>query len=679
MVRIGGLASGMDIDSLVKDLMKAERMPLDKYKQKKQTLEWKRDDYRSMNTLMLSLRDLSFDMRLSSNYRARSVSSSNESKVTATGTSAAALSSYTVSSIERLATAATKINKESISKSTTSKIDQTKSLYEIKDTFKNDTFGWKRGSLETETITAAESGATFNLKVPTGVTVKADLAGMSVKVNGTSFKVVDGTAPLEKGQVMIDSAGKLTFGETIAKGSTIKVDYAANKKIDTFQSSTPLKELQLTKGSVYAAEGSVTIEVASKTYTSNVAGEIKDETDIVVGNIDYATGKVTFNAGKELPANEEVKVSYQQNYFTIALTTHNAKGPVEEKFSVAGTESLNNVLSRINTSQAGVTAFYDSFTDQVTLTRKETGNFNEAGAEITTTGSFLNQVLQFGGTTETGGENARFTVNGLTTERTSNTFEMNGVTLTLKDTTLPGDSPISLNVSNNTDAVFENIKKFVDKYNEVIGTLQKKLSEDVYRSYKPLTDEQKEQLSDKQQEQWEEKAKSGLLRRDPILSGVLSQMRLDFYTPVKNSRNAESPFQQLASIGIKTSNNYLEGGKLTINEAELKKAIQENPTAVEQLFSSSGDTYGEKGIVNRLYDSLQKSIGDIRARAGSSLSTNTQFTIGRDLNNVDKQIGSFESRLLQIEDRYWRQFTAMEKAIQRSNEQAMFMMQQFGG
>ena len=79
-MRIGGLASGMDIDSIVADLMKAERMPLDKLKQKKQVLEWQRDDYRSMNTLLLDFRSELTQMKLSSKYRARTTTSTDETK-----------------------------------------------------------------------------------------------------------------------------------------------------------------------------------------------------------------------------------------------------------------------------------------------------------------------------------------------------------------------------------------------------------------------------------------------------------------------------------------------------------------------------------------------------------------------------------------------------------------------
>ena len=74
-MRISGLASGIDTDTMVKQLMQAERIPLDKLKQNKQTLEWKRDDYRSINTLLTNFRQDVFNMKLSSSYRSRTTSS----------------------------------------------------------------------------------------------------------------------------------------------------------------------------------------------------------------------------------------------------------------------------------------------------------------------------------------------------------------------------------------------------------------------------------------------------------------------------------------------------------------------------------------------------------------------------------------------------------------------------
>jgi flagellar hook-associated protein 2 len=134
----------------------------------------------------------------------------------------------------------------------------------------------------------------------------------------------------------------------------------------------------------------------------------------------------------------------------------------------------------------------------------------------------------------------------------------------------------------------------------------------------------------------------------------------------------------LSNIGISTTSNYREGGKLIIDEAKLKKAIEENPEGVEKLFTSNGATSGEKGIITKLYDNLKTTMDKLNAKAGTSSSTSQQFTIGRNLSSIDSQIDRFEDRLTQVENRYWAQFTAMEKAIQRSNDQMNYLMQQFG-
>ena len=131
-LRISGLASGMDIDSIVSDMMKIKRMPLDKLKQDKQTKEWQRDDYRSMNTLLLDFRSELTQMKLTTRYRTRTTTTTDESKVSATASSAASLSSYTIKSVEQLATAATKVNAGAISKPNASKIDPNQGLHDHK-------------------------------------------------------------------------------------------------------------------------------------------------------------------------------------------------------------------------------------------------------------------------------------------------------------------------------------------------------------------------------------------------------------------------------------------------------------------------------------------------------------------------------------------------------------------
>ncbi|WP_350019683.1 flagellar filament capping protein FliD [Priestia flexa] len=595
MVRIGGLASGMDIDQIVSDLMKAERMPLDKIKQKKQTTEWQRDQYREMNRLLTEFRDSAFNMTLQSTYMVKSSSSADESKVTANATTSAGNASYTLSNVT-MATAAKNI---SGAVSGTMKIDPFKSLWSQQSAFSGG-LTWQTKTINQSAITVASDttkvslgkGAISNL--PTSITVN-DADGAS-----TNYTVVNSADNLGANDVFIDTAtGEMTFGTQLAK-------------------------------------------------------------DSVVQGFDY-----------------------EQNYVSFAIITYDENGKAIEddqkngkmNFEFDGTKSLNDVISTINNSKVGISAFYDSGTDKIMFTRKDTGKLTSstdaAGPQMKLEGDLLTQTLKLDQTNEQSGTDATFEINGLQTTRKSNTFTVSGVNFTLQDNFT---APVRVNVSNNTDKAVESIKNFVTKYNELIATLNGKITEERYRDYGPLTDAQRESLTDKQAEQWEEKAKSGLLKNDSILSSGLNQMRSNWYSAVSG---LTGEFKQLTDIGITTSTNYMDRGKLVINETKLKEALEKDPQSVMDLFSKNGETTSEKGIVRRLRESVADTVSKIEQRAGRSTWTNTQFVLGRNLRDMDDQISRFESRLVQVEDRYWRQFTAMEKAIQNSNAQSMQLSQYF--
>ncbi|MBP3040205.1 flagellar filament capping protein FliD [Bacillaceae bacterium Marseille-Q3522] len=675
MARIAGLASGMDIEQMVTDLMKAERIPLNKLKQEKQILEWQRDDYRTMNIALLEFRSLITQMKLSTNYRARMAVSSDNSKVDVSATSAASLSSTTISNVEKLAKAETWISGSRVGGSS---FDPAESLYGQTDP-SDLPISWKTGAIKSTTIQVEESGLQFSIG-DSGIT---DIPSWSVKVNGKGYEVITSGSPGDN-QVLVDGNGNMTFNKEIAKDSTIKVEYIADKRTDKLTLNYKTSSWQLAQGAVNSISSikltkKMPDDTTTETFLTIDADGItlKDGTGTVIGTIDKSAGKITFNNNMPLPTEDTEEVwtleaTYDHHYTSFDLSTFTSKGQQYESFLVSGSQSLNSVIDKVNGSNVGVTMFYDTYTGKMSMTRTETGVFNSAGNEISFDDSFIKDILGFNGSPSSA-QNAVLTINGLQTERTSNTFEMNGVTYTLKQTFT---DTVTTSISNDTQTVFDNIKNFVTKYNELIDKIQDESNEERFRDYKPLTDEEREQLSDKQQEQWEEKARSGLLRHDPILSGVLSSMRSDFYTPVAND-NVATAFNQLAKIGIKTTANYLEGGKLEIDEAALKKAIEEDPASVENLFRGTGTTSSQKGILTRLYDSVSDTMDQLADKAGNSYSTNHTFLIGRQLLDLDDRITSFEDRMKQVEDRYWRQFTAMEQAIQRSNSQYNYLMQQF--
>lgn len=694
VMRVTGLASGMNIDEIVENMMKAQSIPLNKIKQQKTLLEWQRDSYREMNTLLLDFRSQLTNMKLSSFYRTRSVASTNEDIVSATVASGAGQSSYTISKISSLAVAESRMTNSGISKQSSNKVDTTKSLFTVQGAFANE-MSWKQGSVESKSIVTKE-GEPITLGLADGVQI-TDLENMTVEVNGIKYTVIDSGTP-KSGEVMVNKdTGELTFGDTIAANSTVKVNYVTDKKVENKTITKDTTQIQL-KGALVAGQiklsfkdGTDTTIELSDEYTGidtngNRIGKIKDG-DKVVGEINYETGVITFNSefSNYFPAETEnseekpkleLTITSQQNYFSFGLTTHTSKGQIDEKFLIQGSESLNSVMSKVNNSKLGVTMFYDSYSDKVTMTRKETGVYNENGQEIEfTDGDFLTQVLGFQNG-DSGNyikaENATFTVNGLETSRQSNTFSINGVTFTLKKTT---DTPVTINVNNDNDALFENIKNFVDKYNELVEKIEKKLSEPKYKDYLPLTDDEKEELSETQQEKWENMAKSGILRNDSILSGLITQMRTAIYSAV-NQDDLDSAMKSLSAIGITTTADFTTA-KLEINESKLKVAIEKDPNSIELLFNGTGATDGQKGVIQRLYDKVNATMDQLKERAGNSYSVNNQFTIGRQLDDLDDRIERFEDRLADLETRYYSQFTAMEQAIQKANSQAAYLAQFF--
>ncbi|MBM6616316.1 flagellar hook-associated protein 2 [Bacillus sp. RD4P76] len=458
------------------------------------------------------------------------------------------------------------------------------------------------------------------------------------------------------------------------------------KELDTFTFDGVLRQATFTKKHMTSSNES-DVSVKNINSTSNMDTTIKVEQLAKAAYINSSTSiknsTGTFDPnGKLVDQRANLATDYTSNTFSIQSVQSDGSMGEAVSFTIdPAVDSLNSIISKINQSSAGVNAFFDSQTGKVSLTAKNSGDAKSGTTdlpEIVLSGDFLTGSLnlaadnQLAGANGQVGQDAKVTINGLSTTRSSNTFQINGFEYTLK---AASNTDIMISSSTDVNGIFDSIKGFVDKYNEIIGKINAKTSEERYRTYKPLTSEQKESMEDREIELWEERAKSGMLRGDTTLSSGLNKLRMDLYGSV----NTGSTFNQLAEIGIKTSPNYLDKGKLIIDEAKLRDAISKDPNAVYNLFSNDGPTQEDKGVARRLRATISTTIKNIEQKAGNSLRTNSQFSIGKLIMSTDSSINAFEDRLIKIEDRYWRQFTAMEKAIQRSNEQSAFLMNSFTG
>lgn len=357
--------------------------------------------------------------------------------------------------------------------------------------------------------------------------------------------------------------------------------------------------------------------------------------------------------------------------------------------------TLNDIVVKINQSGAGVKASYDATLDRFFLYSAKTG----AESEINFTGTdtaeldFLSNTLKLGPSTGLelvqNGRDAKITLDGVELTQSSNTFTISGVTYNLKSTSLknPDDGvslmPVSIAVKPDIEKTVDTVKSFVDMYNAFITTINNELNEDRNRSFMPLTDAQKADMKDADITSYTNQAKSGMLRNDSILSSMLSNMRLNFSNPIKG---LAGKYTSASSIGIETgkyvnenggiSSEAKNGGKIYVDEIELRKALEEDPDAVFNIFGTVSDSKDSKGVAGRLYDQLYETMDQLRTVSGYPNAVDSQSVLAKQLSDYTDRLNTMATQLDTIQARYYRQFDAMEAAINRMNQQSAWLAQQ---
>ncbi|MCP1528466.1 MULTISPECIES: flagellar hook-associated protein 2 [Bacillus] len=444
-----------------------------------------------------------------------------------------------------------------------------------------------------------------------------------------------------------------------------------------------INSLNLTLPSTYGAKKVTSSNESAVTATgsTNAASGSIHVTQLATASVFKSSGTSGFT-----PAN---------GTFTFEVTTPDSTEPKTVTINTSDTDTIDDIVKKLNNSQLGVTAYkgqiFDgsNYVDTVALTSRTTGEGVSIKAADGNSASFFTQLgFQVDGDNKlvatTQGQKAQYEINGLKMENNNNTFTQADITYELKGTT---DQPVSLNVSTDVDTIFDKIKQFVDKYNELVEQANGKVNEKRNRDYHPLTAEEKKGMSEKEVELWETTAKSGLLRSDSILRAGASKIRSDFYADITTS---DANKIQLTQIGITTSSKYKEGGKLEINEKKLRETLEKDPQKVSQMFISGSlnvdskdkdkaqQQYQEQGIIYRVKNSLSAFTKSIQTKAGSTTMELKEYGLGKDLDSLTKRMGTFQDRLKMVEARYYKKFNAMDSAIQKLNNQSGYLSQLLG-
>ena len=290
------------------------------------------------------------------------------------------------------------------------------------------------------------------------------------------------------------------------------------------------------------------------------------------------------------------------------------------KLNINGTEisldkksTISSMMSAVNKSAAGVTMTYSSLTNSFTLESKEFGGTGKVEVGDTSLGRSLGLVDDNGTVGASEGQNAIFEINGQEVYLNDNTYTLDGNTFTFNDNMTIGET-YTVNIAKDSTTVKDALKKFVESYNKLIDDVygyigKSPAKDDDGNTYEPLTNAEKDEMSEDEITKWEEKAKQGVLYNDSTVSTVMSQMRSALYTSV--TLDDGSKFG-IYNLGIKTSSEWSEHGKLQIDENAFDKAFENNEDAIIKLFTDS-DT-GMMKKLNSVIDGAVKSSGAANTR-----------------------------------------------------------------
>lgn len=787
----GGLASGLDRDSLIEQMTSGTQSKIDKQKQEKTKLQWEMDAFRNISDKMIDFAE-KYTSTLTSPTNLFSSSFWGKNHITVNGAngkyidiSGAATSdlSWSLLGVKQLAKNTQAITgKISSGILTTGKLDPSQNFditnlegktltisYGDTDYYVTLPTGEVKGEgNETFTYdyTTAEKAAASINKALESVAVNAGVDGVenladiikvefqdghfsmkNVDTNGNIVKLKSGSAleymgfeteegtwePVElqqNGSVKAENAANLitkrSFGDVLA-GNTLTFSY--NGKTETitlsddagrYSGGNALVNLQTDlQNKLNAAFGTDRIKVglsdgklSFKTMRTEGGRLVEDETSVfsLDSGGDAMLGKNgAFNTVAGSSNRVNLQASLADSGFLAASGTIDPNASYGLKINgvqitFKGSDSLYEIMSKINESDAGVKISYESTTNRLTLVSLNEGAggsivFSEGDAsdsEGKPLQSGLDVLFGSGGSKRydvTQGQDAVITIqqsNGeiLDLYRGSNSFTMDGVTVSLKGTfgydssgdLIEGTEAVTFDAQVDTDKIIDGIKDMIEQYNEIIELVNKEVSTRPDRDYAPLTDSQKKEMSEDEIKLWEEKAKEGILFNDTDLRSLSSDMRFVLDPAL---------IAEFEKIGITISSNAADNGKLSVDESKLKAALTSDPSGVEALFTQKKAETGVDGLAVKLDSMLDKYVqtmgsmsskGILIRRAGSTKAATsvTQNSIYKEMEEIDKIIENLKERLKSEQDRYVQQFTSLETLISQMNSQSSWLSQQFG-
>ncbi len=628
-MRMSGLMSGMDTESVIQQLVEARSTKVKDAKNSQTKLEWKQEIWKGLNSKLKTLQSKLNDLRFSSGY-AKKVTKSSDEGIATVLTSDSAVNGVHTLEVNRMAKTAYMTGGK------VSRLD----------------------GLEIDDITKTHMGDLMDFTSP----------------DQKSFLTVN---KADGSQTRIEMKYDTTVSDVLSKLKEAGLNANFDTKQQRFFISS--KESGEAGNFMITGDRSALQALGVGLNQSICRPQWKPGTDTTDKGIIRGTNRldelITFAGDNTVNDTKVLK---------ITTADGEQKGILLNKFTlVDGVRHFTTVDDMVQQfKKEGIDVVYD---------QQQGAFFFESGIQIQGDADVLTQlgvdnmysVNSNGGKTEAGtfvrGQDAEITLNGAKFTSTNNSFEVNGLTITTQNVTEPGKS-ITLTTQQDTDGIYNMVKDFLKTYNEIINEMDKLYNADSAKGYEPLSDEEKSSMSDTEAEKYEQKIKDSLLRRDGSLNTVSSALKKIMLSGFE----VNGKKMYLANFGIETLNYFAapdnERNAYHINgdpddvhssgkEDKLKSMIASDPDAVISFFSQ---------LTQSLYTEMNEQSASVEGyRSFGSFYDDKKMKT--DYDDYKSKIKDLEAKLADYEDKWYKKFAAMETAMAKMQQSASAVTGMLGG
>ena len=682
--RMMGLASGMDTDFIIQQTLRMHQFKIDNQMRNKKLIEWRQQTHNTIKDEITSLRQ-TFLSNLGSktmmnrnvfNATAATISGTHSSAVSIRTNAGSPLGNITIQSVNSLAKGAHLKTTGGVSADKNGFATTTR-LGDMK--FGDGSISWTEGSgtvrIGNENIRIERNGDDFTFKNAAGT----DITG-SVERDGNSFTITAGgttqTINWDAGNNRFtQGTGQFvhTFSSVVPEGGGDPRSIGINARIVDGDWSF-ITSIEGATASI--EEGNLIVRV--KTVVPGEEGEEDTEIEEVfdLGAWDEEEKTV---GGTQLQEPQQIAAT-MTNETVLTFNT----GGSNVNVRISSTDTLSEMISRVNNQVSGINFGYDRLTDKFTLEARtrETVDPETTSLSISSNSNFFNLISGSTDPIDIGdGEKARVFINGKEEFFNTNSFNFRGVSITLNNEfnkTFEGTDEdfrtvdeIRVNLARDVTPAFNAIKDFIDSYNSIIRRLEGLLNErktGSEASYRPLTDEEKQGMSEKQIEEWEAIARKGILRNDQGIRNLVSSLRASFFEQIEGA--GISPSQ----IGL-TTGNFFDGtgGQIMINEERLKEALERDPDLVADVFiriDNSGSSPKGVGLLHKIDGLMRDFVNETQTTSIKNLEDS--------LKRANEQLQRMQERMFAEEDRLYRVFASMESAMSKLQQQGSWFSAMLG-